>query len=119
LVYLVPTLVFSVTVHYCGGKLVSISANPFGEGKCSCGSEKKMKDCCKTKTFKLNNIKNIQQKISENIVDFRQYQNTHLTFVTLETHTHPCSILESRLLKHPPPDNQCRHRYLINRIFRI
>ncbi len=57
LFYLMFTSGMTISAHYCGGKLTSVSLLRLGKEKCPCGSKKMKKDCCKTKscTFKINN----------------------------------------------------------------
>ena len=51
----------TITTHYCGGKLASVSVNLLDTEKCACGSKKMKKDCCKTTTCTFS-IKEVQQK---------------------------------------------------------
>lgn len=58
-IFLFSSSGFSITTHYCKGKLQSVNIL-FGKKGCSCGKKKMSKDCCKDKT----NI----VKISDNFI---------------------------------------------------
>ena len=48
--YLIVASGLAVSIHYCGGKLKQISFINNNNEKGCCGSKKKSKGCCKTKT---------------------------------------------------------------------
>ncbi|MDZ4747562.1 MAG: hypothetical protein SH808_03690 [Saprospiraceae bacterium] len=54
--YMMPAIGVSLTAHYCGGKLASISLFHHDGPGCPCGKMPMKKDCCKDKTtfIKLN-----------------------------------------------------------------
>lgn len=60
--YLIPSIGFTVSVHYCGGKLASVSFLDTNESKkCPCGSGMSKKSCCENVVLSLK-LSGQQQK---------------------------------------------------------
>lgn len=119
LFYLMFTSGMTISTHYCGGKLTSISLLRLGKEKCPCGSKKMKKDCCKTKscTFK---IKQVQQSTPQLSIDpVKSFSTLH--FITYSSHL----LISSQKARielynhHPPPQNEVQPLYLFNQVFRI
>jgi hypothetical protein len=118
--YLITAIGLTVSSHYCDGKITSVSFNPLEtEHKCSCGSKKMKKGCCKdeTTTIKLSEEQQKTQQFISNIVkvaDFQPAISTNLAFDY-------CSPLLSTDLNynlHPPDD--IKHPLIVRyRVFRI
>ena len=73
--YIIPAIGVTVKTHCCGGKVTSLSLNPFDtKHKCPCGSKKMKKDCCKdeTTTFKLDDEQQKTKQISCNVVNLQK-----------------------------------------------
>jgi hypothetical protein len=49
--YLIPCFGCSATVHYCGGKVTSISVLSASQSNCKCGKRPMKHGCCKDKTI--------------------------------------------------------------------
>jgi hypothetical protein len=54
--YLFPCLGFTVSTHYCGKKLTSITILPSGVHNCPCGKKSMKKACCKDRIAINENI---------------------------------------------------------------
>lgn len=118
--YLLPAIGVTVSAHYCGGKVTSVSFNPFDtKHKCPCGSKKMKKDCCKdeTKTFKL---KNEQQKAHQftlkvfKVFTFQPVLVDNFTF----SYQQPLILNDYSTTDHPP-DNIKHPLYIRHCVFRI
>lgn len=120
LLYLVPIVGVTVTVHTCAGKITSSSFSPFGIGQgCTCSDNKMEKDCCKDETASLK-LDDEQQKT--------QFIFFSLTKLNTEQADLPGSLIFDTLTSlfstgfgynlHPPDDK--RHPlYLRYRVFQI
>ena len=56
LLYVIPAIGVNVSMHYCGGELVSVSHKLSEKKKCLCSPNKMKKGCCEDKqqTFKID-----------------------------------------------------------------
>lgn len=119
--YLIPAIGVTVSVHYCGGKVTSVSLNPFdAKRKCPCGSKKMKKDCCRDKntTIKLDTVqKNTQQIFNYVDVKFTELQTVILTKLFFEYNS-VLSFSEISQSSHPP-DRIRTPLYILLRIFII
>lgn len=118
LLYLTPSIGFSVTVHYCGGKIASVSFFD-GKAKCKCGNKKMKKDCCKNEklTVQLNDE---QQKNNTSVFSVQQTKEFHPViadnnFYSIQNIDYGVDDYNS---KHPP-DALKPPLYIQHRIFRI
>jgi hypothetical protein len=118
--YMIPAIGVTVSAHYCGGKVTSVSFNPFDtKHKCPCGSKKMKKDCCKdeTTTFKLDDEQQKTKQISCNVVKITDFQPAVPTNLTFDYHT-PLLSTEFDHSTHPPDD--LKHPlYIRHCVFRI
>ncbi|MES2592892.1 MAG: hypothetical protein V4608_13495 [Bacteroidota bacterium] len=117
--YIVPTVGFSVTAHYCGGKLASISLTASDEQACVCGSKKIKKNCCKNKIVSVK-IKDGQQTPTQLNPDFKAFE-LQLLFLGAEqlNFQFKQEAINSFYYKHRPPDRPNQPLFLLNRVFRI
>ena len=74
--YLMVSLGITLSLHYCGGKLKSVSLFSNNEEGC-CGSKKKSKGCCKNKTTV------IKVKDSHQLNKVAKINVTYITFVNV------------------------------------
>ncbi len=116
--YLLPVVGVHATMHYCGGKFVSVSFSN-DEGKCCCGNTKMKKGCCENKEISLK-MDESHQKANEvffNVADAFQMQPvfTEPAFDFFKPLTSVLGSYES----HRPPDVSKQPIYLKNRVFRI
>lgn len=117
--YLIPAIGITVSAHYCGGKLASVSLELLGTEKCKCGSKKMKKDCCKTKTCTFK-IKDEQQQTPQLAIDFSKSFSVHHAIIQNETNSFFSSTVEAELYKHhSPPLLLKQPLYILNSIFRI
>lgn len=118
--YLLPTTGIVVSLHYCGDSIASVSFNPFHtKHKCSCGSKKMAKDCCKDKTtiIKLDNEQKNTQQVLCTIVKEKNFQPAISTKIIVDYH----APLLSDVFNHNthPPDEIKHPLYIQHRTFRI
>lgn len=119
--YLIPAIGVTVSTHFCGGKIASVSFNPFVTNhKCPCGSKKMKKDCCKDETtsFKLDNEQQKTQQVLCNFVTGTSIiQPAILTAVTFGYKT---ALLTTWFEYHTHPPDDLKHSLFIRHcIFRI
>lgn len=118
--YMIPAVGVTVTAHYCGGKVTSVSFNPFDtKHKCPCGSKKMKRDCCKDKTttLKLDETQQKTQQISCNFMKVTNFQPVIPTNLIFDYHT-PLLSTEFDYSTHPPDD--LKHSlYILHCVFRI
>ena len=117
--YLIPVTGMTVSTHYCGGKIASVSLQFSQTEKCSCGSKKMKKDCCKTKTCSIS-LKVVQQFTPQLVINFSNYFSFHPAML----HANDTSIIFTDVdagsyNKHHPPSSLKQPLYLSNRVFRI
>ena len=117
--YIIPAIGINVSMHYCGGELMSISHKLSEKKKCSCAPNKMKKGCCEDKQQTIK-IDDNQQKAEL----FSQKFNTILIFQSekrLVSQISPVYKSIDRVnysLFHPP--NLYRQPiYLLNSVFRI
>jgi len=117
--YLIPTIGFSVSAHYCGGKMTSLSLKLVDNHKCPCGSKKMKEGCCKdeTKTF---NLKNDQQKTTSVTCNFKRTTDLQLFFTDDLNLVYRFPIVQKSFAHSThPPDNLRQPLYLLNQVFRV
>ena len=117
--YLIPTIGFSVTQHYCGGKLSSVSFFTANE-KCACGKKKMKSGCCNNKisNHKLNEV---HKNASLFNASFAKPNKTEApTFaITLHSIFPASNIFCFNYNNHSPPLLFAQSLYLRNRVFLI
>lgn len=116
--YLIPTMGISVTMHYCGGKVSSVSIISY-HSKCSCGKKAMKKDCCKDKTtfLKLKDTQNFSKSVVSN---FSQTFKLLYHSITLYKHNlTEDSFVNNLLYSHPTPLQKSEPLYLLDRVFLI
>lgn len=118
--YLIPTIGVTVSAHYCGGKVTSVSFMAFDtKHKCPCGSKKMPKDCCKdeTTTIKLDDEQQKNQPAFSYVVEILDFQPALTTNFTYNYRT-PLLSTDFDHSTHPPDD--LKHPpYIRHRVFRI
>lgn len=116
--YLIPSIGVCIQAHYCGGKLASVSFTGSNVQGCQCGSKKKMKNCCKDKTFSFK-IKDTQHNSSQLTADFKTFQFQPIILAFQDFQFLPSAISESFYYSHHPPDVVTDPLFLLNRTLRI
>lgn len=118
--YLIPAIGITVSAHYCGGRLSSVSLNPFDTShKCSCGSKKMKKDCCKdvVNTFELDDEQKRPQPILFNFGAIA-IAPPAVSCAVVYNHKSPILSAEFDHRSHPPDD--VKHPlYLRHQVFQI
>lgn len=113
--YLVSSAGVSFNVHYCGGKIKSISFFETDETNC-CGTKRKNKNCCKEKTvvYTVKETQNGSSKLNITKASFEFFGTASATTLSKTVANH--SIVSSFK---DPPDIVYNNSYLLNRVFRI
>lgn len=114
--YLASSAGVNFNLHYCSGKLKSISFFHHDEKSC-CGSKMKKKNCCKDKSvvYKAKETQNGSSKITP-------FKNSSPHFIVLFSgifliKINSCLIIVPALKE--PPDIVYDNTYLVNRTFLI
>ena len=117
--YLIPVFGITVTEHYCGGKLTSVSTNFLGSVKCPCGSKKMKKNCCKTKSYTIG-ITNDHQKTAECAIYLSYNFDFQPSVFVPSCLNLPFTLnLNTLYSNYHPPNNNKQAIYLLNQVFRI
>ncbi len=106
LLYLIPAIGVTISAHYCGGKIASVSINPFDtKHKCPFGSKKMAKDCCKDKTttIKFDDEQQKKQQVFYYSMKVTNFQPALLNNLTFDYHS-PFCLTEFDHSTHPPDD---------------
>ena len=118
--YLLPAIGVTVSAHYCGGKLASISLNPFDtKHKCACGSKKMKKNCCKdvVNTFELYEDQKRPQPI---LLNLGAIAIAHHVVASATPFNYNSPMLSAEYEHGPHPPDDLKHPlYLRHRVFRI
>lgn len=116
--YMIPAIGISITAHYCGGRLASVSIG-ISEDKCTCGNKKMKRDCCKTKTafVKLCEVHKTNPQL--HLPQFNEIQN-HFFYPLNDFYIYQSesSTVYNYTFSHPPNYTE-ESIYLVNRVFRI
>ena len=117
--YLIPSIGLSVTTHYCGGKLASISFLFSNNHKCKCGKKAMKKNCCqdKTTTFKIDDTQNSSKRIS--LALFKNYNFLSPAFAVYSINFSQADVERHIAFLRPPPLQKDRPIFLLNRVFLI
>ncbi len=116
--YLIPTLGFSVTAHYCGGKPASVSLGIAMHSNCACGSKAMKKRCCRDKTCAIR-ITNSPQNVSHFMIDVTKHDEFKSPLSTLkEFKVCLYKHKNSTYVEYPPPSENVS-LFLLYRVFRI
>ncbi|MEX1189517.1 MAG: hypothetical protein WED33_09685 [Bacteroidia bacterium] len=72
LIYLLPSIGLTISKHYCGGEISSISALPFHAHACGCDEEEMDSNCCQDEftVIKLNDSQNKTEESAFNLNAF-------------------------------------------------
>lgn len=117
--YVIPAIGITVSVHYCGGKISSLSLKFSDTHKCGCGNKKMKKNCCKdeTKTFK---IKDVQQHAASLFLNTSKAFEINKAIAFREISFFETISVSSNLYNtHHPPDKLKQPLYISNRILRV
>lgn len=117
--YLIPAIGVSISVHYCCGKLASVSLTYDQVGNCACGKKALKRKCCKTKNT-IVKLKDVQKNSSQIILkSFKELKGQPaLCSKQLLAYQNPTLFLADNV--YPPPLSQTgKPLYLRLRVFRI
>jgi len=120
ILYLLPTMGVSLSAHYCGGKVTSISLKLLDiRHKCPCGKKAMKKDCCKdeTKIFKLDTEQQKVQMLTCSIIKSTDLQPELTNTFTFPHHSQLYATRFDRFAH--PPDDLKHPLYIRHCVFRI
>lgn len=113
LFYLTAVSGVTVSLHYCGGKIKSISFFDKKGNDCCCGNKKKSKNCCNQKStfIKVKDNHHLSSSIDVNSSYFKiiatvfptpvfEIPNAHTYYHTLNYHAPPVLYDKPLYLKH-------------------
>lgn len=120
ILYLVPAVGITVSAHFCGGELMTISHFDKGEKKCFCGNKKMQKGCCEDKqlTLKMDDSHQKTELLAPvftaapAIVPAAYPVANYLSFTVQSIDKVSHSLFH-------PPNLYKKPLYLLNRVFRI
>lgn len=118
LVYTTMACGVNVQLHYCGGKLKSISLFDNTKNGCCCGTKKKSKNCCKDKTtyLKVKDKHNSNSSLKD--ITFKgKALECFITYFTYKIHIE--SQDECITYYHAPPVLYDNPLYLKNKVLII
>lgn len=118
--YLIPVIGVTVSAHFCGGKLSSISFISTDKHDCPCGSKAMKKNCCEDINTYIK-LKNVQQKsLLVSINDFKQPVKNYFSNKSDIFNVRKISVLNFLYSTFHPP-NSCNSYplFLLNSVFRI
>ncbi len=116
-IYFVSSAGIHVNLHYCGGKVKSISLTHTDEEGC-CGSKMKKKDCCKEKTFSYK-VKDNQNSTAK-VILVKNAKNSLLIDLRFQISIFIYQVTSLSVdNQDDPPDIPYNNTYLLNRAFRI
>jgi len=111
--YFIVASGFTISLHYCGGKIKGISLNSTVNEEGCCGTKKKSKGCCKDKsTFvkvkdnhfagnavkvQYNPVKTISDPVFNKLLEV---QNPNIVYTLLDYHAPPVLYDNPIYLKH-------------------
>lgn len=120
LLYLMPAIGITVSAHYCGGRLASVSFNPLStKHKCPCGSKKMKRDCCKdvVNTFELDDE---QKRPQPMVFNLGSVAMAHHVVASPTSFNYRSPVLSTEFEHGPHPPDDLKHPlYLRHRVFRI
>jgi hypothetical protein len=119
LLYVLPTFGNTLSMHYCGGKLASVSFGYSVSKKCGCDVNSTKEGCCDDKSYQLNTLD-------------KQYKSPQFQILSdnktpLIAPVYPSFILAFNCIDlssfspedhHPPNKNQIP-LFVLNQVFRI
>jgi hypothetical protein len=118
--YLIPAVGVTVSAHFCGGELMTISHFDKGEKKCSCGNKKMQKGCCEDKqlTFKTDDShQKTEFPVPKFVPVLAVMPALHTTMDRLPFVARDLNAVNYRLFH--PPSLYKKPLYLLHRVFRI
>lgn len=118
LLYILPAIGANVFVHYCGGKISSISIATVHADSCGCDGKKMKKDCCKDETISFQiDDEQIQLKYDFNTTAKFTYSPTLLPQPLLLPNHSFRSLIVLDCSSHPP-NKGSSSLCILNRVFR-
>ena len=106
----------SVSVHYCRGKISSVSLSILPTATCKCGKKGKM-GCCKTETHFVKLTDNAKQ---QSITTAPAMPVIEWATISSQLVLQPLSIADAIIpISSSPPGSEQHAIYLRNRVFRL
>ena len=100
--YLIPAVGLSVVVHYCSGKLASVSLLLTDNSACSCGKMPMKKSCCKNKVtaFKIRDAHQLSKQLSLSSNKIFKFQPQYSVSAAFNI---PSTVFVKNILSDHPP----------------
>jgi hypothetical protein len=116
LLYLLPTIGYSIDVHWCGNKISAVSFSPAKTAKCTvCTTPKK---CCKN-THTLVKLKDNQHNSPQVKVSLNAANEITIPIFNPSVSTHGSLALATTIQYRPPPLTGGQPIYLTTGVFRV
>ncbi len=117
--YLVPALGFSMTTHFCGGELASISFYNTTDNTCTCGNEMMSSDCCKNIIMhaEFSDSQDKAPTVTLDLLKAAKDLGVLHTFVFCFSYVLPEPV--ATIHPHPPDNKPDNPLYLRHQVFRI
>ena len=117
--YMIPVIGINASVHYCGGKIASVSFGAEKAQKCACGSKKMKKNCCKDKEFSFK-LKDSQQKTQQVTLNFFKTVDSHSFLIYASIFLYQSFVIQKEFYNaHHPPNHIKPSLYILHQVFRI
>ncbi len=118
ILYLLSGSAFPLTVHFCKGKLASVSVSISSIEPCICGLKSTKKKCCENKQIQIKKVQS-EQSSSSFIPAFKLFQNP--AFENQQAvFTLGIEFSGNRFIaNHHPPDDHPQDICILNQVFRI
>ena len=117
---MIPAIGMTVTEHYCGGRLASVSILQVKSAKCKCDPKKMRKNCCNERTtnFKIKETQNLAKQVD--LCYGCQYKFIAPFFPSDNCYFVACVPQNNINIYHPPPiSNSGTPKFLFNKILLI
>lgn len=117
-IYVATTAGINFNLHYCGGKIKSLSFLKAHDEKRCCGNKKKSKDCCKEKTAFIK-VKDNHQSNRLLKAPFSSFKTIDIDLpqLSLNLFSNQCEIITKNY--HAPPVFYDNPLYLQHRVLLI
>ncbi len=117
--YLISSSGINVAIHYCGGKISSISFGETKLDKCACGNKEMKQDCCKDKNVYSNALddQSITKTVELTVLNFFSIQAILPIGFKFNYQYFPTFTSDDYF--HHPPNRLKLLLYILHQVFRI
>jgi len=119
ILYLMPTFGLNVTVHYCFGKIASVSLGSSATNQCVCGIKKTTRSCCIDKNFTFQ-VDDNQIKTQNCVISINKSLGIKaLNPISFKFEQLNFSLVVFKHNFYHPPNKAILPLYILNQVFRI